>query len=259
MSDIDKAREVIAGIPVLNRALASFPQIAAQALADANLLASEPHVVTTVEEFRALPPATPVRLYDGRVGRAGDRILYHQDWPLDHETLPATVLTPAPEPRVVTTDLNGAIENAALAHVAEFHEDAQSAPIPEAVDLLRRSSFALGAYWANDNLLASEPPRVATSVVTTVEELRTLDPDTVLDTTLGLNRARDVQAMHSDENVMRWLPATVLTPTRPPVTREQVDTIVHDVLGDMFTDALTDRIVSDIHDAILALVNGGAE
>jgi hypothetical protein len=40
------------------------------------------------------------------------------------------------------------------------------------------------------------------------------------------------------------------------VSREQVDDIVHGILGDTFSDSLTDRIVSDLHDAILALLPG---
>lgn len=107
MTNIDKAAEVIAG----GWGATDAADIA-QALADAGLLAPVPHVITTVEEALALPDETVIRDANGCVflrdhkaenfESKGDWWICGGDIPFDQVEvrLPATVLTPTPEPTV---------------------------------------------------------------------------------------------------------------------------------------------------------------
>lgn len=107
MTTIDRAAEVIYRNTGLDSTVADAERIA-QALADAGLLAPEPHVVTSVEELRNLPDGTVIKCANyRRVVQKLQGYWYFTGAVEFHvnsrELLPATVLTPAPAPRATVT------------------------------------------------------------------------------------------------------------------------------------------------------------
>lgn len=119
-TNIDRAAEVIEG---LDAERSGDPLDIAQALAAANLLAPEAtSVVTSEKEFLALDPDTPLRFATGFVGTAEQRtgIVDGKRKPYSGH-LPASVLTPAPAPRVVSQAISVTRDAQIVAELRKVH------------------------------------------------------------------------------------------------------------------------------------------
>ncbi len=96
--------------------------------------------------------------------------------------------------------------------------------------------------------------RPTPATVETVEELRALDPEVspwVVPVSGGEPwSVRDIQALRSDENILRFLPATVLTPATQPTASEpteaQVEAAGQVLLSDL--DGMNARMVREAVD-----------